>query len=53
MSRMWGTSLDHVVEVEVVVADGRILRASEKQNADLFFVRIQKPLIQATDCPHT
>jgi FAD/FMN-containing dehydrogenase len=40
MSRMWGTCLDHVVEVEVVVADGRILRASQTQNADIFFVSI-------------
>jgi hypothetical protein len=40
MSRMWGMCLDHIVEVEVVVADGRILRASTTQNADLFFVRI-------------
>ncbi|KAL2130750.1 hypothetical protein VTI74DRAFT_5988 [Chaetomium olivicolor] len=37
MSRMWGTALDHVVEVEVVTADGRIQRASEKQNPDLFW----------------
>ena len=37
---MWGSCLDHIVEVEVVVADGSILRASTTQNADLFFVRI-------------
>jgi hypothetical protein len=42
MSRMWGACLDHIAEVEVVVADGRILRASEKLNAELFFVRIRK-----------
>ncbi|KAL2756526.1 hypothetical protein ACRALDRAFT_1062279 [Sodiomyces alcalophilus JCM 7366] len=36
-SRMWGSSLDHVIEVEVVTADGEILRASETQNPDLFF----------------
>lgn len=36
-SRMWGSSLDHVVEVEVVVADGTITYASEKENPDLFF----------------
>ncbi|KAI0147186.1 hypothetical protein GGR57DRAFT_505926 [Xylariaceae sp. FL1272] len=36
-SRMWGSSLDHVVEVEVVTADGSIMRASETQNSDLFF----------------
>ncbi|KAL8356192.1 hypothetical protein RB601_001481 [Gaeumannomyces tritici] len=37
MSRMWGSSLDHVLEVEVVTADGKIQRASETQNSDLFF----------------
>ncbi|KAF4967907.1 hypothetical protein FZEAL_10466 [Fusarium zealandicum] len=36
-SRMWGTSLDHVVEVEVVTADGTIQRASKTKNADLFW----------------
>ncbi|KAK7443398.1 hypothetical protein CaCOL14_012134 [Colletotrichum acutatum] len=36
-SRMWGSCLDHVVEVEVVTADGKIQRASESQNSDLFF----------------
>lgn len=37
MSRMWGAALDHVVEVEVVTADGTILRANENTNSDLFF----------------
>lgn len=37
MSRMWGTALDHVVEVEVVTADGKVQRASQNENADLFF----------------
>ena len=36
-SRLWGSTLDHVEEVEVVTADGRILRASAKQNSDLFW----------------
>jgi FAD/FMN-containing dehydrogenase len=34
---MWGSCLDHVVEVEVVTADGKIQRASEEENSDLFF----------------
>lgn len=38
MSRMWGSSLDHVVEVEVVTADGKIQRANALQNSDLFWV---------------
>lgn len=37
MSRMWGTLLDQVVEVEVVTADGKIQRASESENSDLFW----------------
>lgn len=36
-SRMWGSSLDHVEEVEVVLANSSIVRASEKQNTDIFF----------------
>ncbi|EFQ33600.1 FAD binding domain-containing protein [Colletotrichum graminicola M1.001] len=36
-SRMWGSCIDHVVEVEVVTADGKIQRASDTQNSDLFF----------------
>ncbi|KAI1384413.1 Glucooligosaccharide oxidase [Hypoxylon trugodes] len=36
-SRMWGSCLDHVVEVEVVTADGTIQRVSETENSDLFF----------------
>ncbi|POR37521.1 Cannabidiolic acid synthase [Tolypocladium paradoxum] len=37
MSRMWGSALDHVVEVQVVTATGDIKTASETQNADLFW----------------
>ncbi|KAI1760664.1 putative glucooligosaccharide oxidase [Hypoxylon sp. FL1150] len=36
-SRMWGSCLDHVLEVEVVTANGSIERASETENSDLFF----------------
>jgi hypothetical protein len=38
MSRMWGTCLDHVDEVQVVIANGSIVRASLNENEDLFFV---------------
>ncbi len=38
MSRMWGTCLDHVLEVEVVTADGKINRANAAENPDLFWV---------------
>lgn len=37
-SRMWGTALDHIVEVEVVTSGGKIVRANEQQNSDLFWV---------------
>ena len=36
-SRMWGSSLDHVEEVEVVLANSSVVRASETENADVFF----------------
>lgn len=37
MSRMWGAALDHVIEAEVVLADGSIVNASEAQNEDVFW----------------
>lgn len=39
MSRMWGAALDHIVEVEVVTANGTIVRANDQENSDLFYVR--------------
>lgn len=36
-SRMWGSALDHVQEVEVVLANSSVIRASDKQNADIFW----------------
>jgi FAD/FMN-containing dehydrogenase len=38
ISRLWGSALDHVREVEVVLADSRIVRASASTNPDIFFV---------------
>ncbi|KIJ25606.1 Glucooligosaccharide oxidase [Sphaerobolus stellatus SS14] len=37
LSRMYGLTLDHVVEVEVVLADGTITKANATENPDLFF----------------
>ena len=37
-SRQWGSALDHIREVEVVLADGTITRANENNNTDLYFV---------------
>jgi FAD/FMN-containing dehydrogenase len=36
-SRMWGALLDHIEEVEVVLANSTVVRASEKQYPDIFF----------------
>lgn len=36
-ARMWGSALDHVLEVEMVVASGEVIRANEEQNADIFW----------------
>lgn len=36
-SRMWGTTLDHVREVEVVLANSTITRASATLNPDIFW----------------
>lgn len=36
-SRMWGSSLDHVEEVEVVLANSSVVHASERENSDIFF----------------
>src|SRR4051794_29389493 len=37
LSRLGGLSIDHLFAAEVVVADGRILRAAEDENPDLFW----------------
>ncbi|KAJ5565011.1 hypothetical protein N7513_001253 [Penicillium frequentans] len=37
MSREWGTALDHVEEVEVVLANASVVRASKTQYQDIFF----------------
>jgi len=38
MSRMWGTTLDHVIEMQVVTADGVIRTVNETHESDLFWV---------------
>ncbi len=37
ISRKHGFSIDNLISVEVVTADGRVLTASKKENADLFW----------------
>ncbi|GJJ10290.1 hypothetical protein Clacol_004516 [Clathrus columnatus] len=37
LSRMYGLTLDHIVDMEVVLADGTITEASKETNPDLFF----------------
>lgn len=39
-SRMWGTTLDTILEMEVVLADGTITTASKTKNQDLFWVNL-------------
>lgn len=37
MRRKYGTSSDNLISVDIVTADGRLLTASEEENADLFW----------------
>jgi FAD/FMN-containing dehydrogenase len=37
LSRLHGMTVDHLIEVELVTADGRIVKASEDENAELFW----------------
>ncbi|KAJ6118053.1 hypothetical protein N7471_013930 [Penicillium samsonianum] len=36
-SRRWGLAIDHILEMQVVLADGQILRTSQTEHEDLFF----------------
>jgi FAD/FMN-containing dehydrogenase len=40
MSRIWGATLDHIDEVEVITANGQVVRANTRNNSDLFFVSL-------------
>jgi FAD/FMN-containing dehydrogenase len=45
ISRQWGAALDHVMGVEIVLANGTITRANATYNPDILFVR-------ASTCSH-
>jgi len=37
LSRKWGLTCDHLLQVQIVTADGRIVVANDSQNSDLFW----------------
>lgn len=37
-SRNWGIALDHIVALDVVTADGKLVHASQTENSELFWV---------------
>ena len=47
-SRMWGTALDHVLEVEVVLANSTVTRASAAANSEIFFVNVVASLCRCS-----
>lgn len=51
-SRAWGLTLDHILELEVVLANGTIVRATPKKNSDIFWVRypLKSPHGRVTPC---
>lgn len=47
-SRLWGLTLDTVVGLDVVLANGSFVHASAEENTDLYFVCPTCPLFRAT-----
>ena len=37
-SRMWGAALDHIIEAEVVLANGTVVQTNEDQYPDILWV---------------
>ncbi|GJJ10292.1 hypothetical protein Clacol_004518 [Clathrus columnatus] len=38
LSRMYGLTLDHIMEMKVILTDGTITKVNKEMNLDLFFV---------------
>jgi FAD/FMN-containing dehydrogenase len=49
-SRAWGLSMDQIVALDVITADGKLVRASKSENADLFYVSFDRRYAPAR-CP--
>jgi FAD/FMN-containing dehydrogenase len=37
LTRKWGLTSDHLISADVITADGELVRANDKENADLFW----------------
>lgn len=54
LSGRYGLTIDNLVRAEVCLADGRIVEASEKSNADLFWaIRGAGPWFPSPFFPHS
>ena len=50
LSRLHGLTLDNLVEIEAVLADGSVVRANETLNSDLFWASLPPPDSHIAPC---